>query len=149
MQAVNSAIRDVNGTVDGDEAEPDEIDQNQSYGIIEPLKVDHEEEYVDEDRLTTVTVEAVEVSRDGLHRIFDEDEQGFRKMDGPEIDDASFSTTGKEKAKNGMKRIWTKERPGEKRRKKKKFKYESKAERKVTRYKERSGNKAKAKSRRE
>lgn len=147
MQAVNSAFRDMNGMVDENEAEPDEIDQSQSHGVTEPMKVDHEEEYVDEDRLTTVTVEAVEVSRDGLHRIVDEDEQVLHKINAPKIDDAS-STIGKEKTKNG-KRICTKERPGEKRKKKKKFKYESKAERKVTRYKERSGNKAKAKSRRE
>ena len=47
------------------------------------------------------------------------------------------------------KRVWTKERPSGPKKKKKKFKYESKAERKVTRYKERSGNRAKAKARKE
>ena len=47
------------------------------------------------------------------------------------------------------KRRWTKDKPGRAKKKKKKFRYETRAERKVTRGKERAGNKAKAKSRRD
>lgn len=47
------------------------------------------------------------------------------------------------------KRVWTKAKPDQPKKKKKKFRYESKADRKVTRHKERAGGKAKAKARRE
>lgn len=106
--------------------------------------VDNEVEFVDEDRYTTVTVEAVQVSRDGLHKITQQDGRDGTESDTPAAAPAPPSTDQRGK------RIWTKERPGgPKKKKKKKFRYESKAERKVTRYKERSGNKSKAKARRE
>lgn len=99
-------------------------------------------EFVDEDRYTTVTVEAVQVSRDGLHKIAQQDGR-----DGTESDTPTAARAPPSMDQRG-KRIWTKERPGGPK-KKKKFRYESKAERKATRYKERSGNKSKAKARRE
>lgn len=104
--------------------------------------VDNEVEFVDEDRYTTVTVEAVQVSRDGLHKITQENKRDSTEPETPTVTRAPTTTD-----QHG-KRIWTKERPGGPK-KKKKFRYESKAERKVTRYKERSGNKSKAKVRKE
>lgn len=122
--------------------EDQEEDEETWDGIAEPPMVDDEVEFVDEDRYTTVTVEAVQVSRDGLHKITQEDE-----MDGNGSDTPTAARAPPSADQHG-KRIWTKERPGGPK-KKKKFRYESKAERKVTRYKERSGNKSKAKARKE
>ena len=78
--------------------------------------VDREEEYVDEDRYTTVTVEAVNVDRDGLHNSKAEsDERKAARSKAAEV-----VTDQPEKE--------AKERP----KKKKKFRYESKADRRVT-----------------
>ena len=35
--------------------------------------LDHDEEYVDEDRYTTVTIEAVDVSKEGLQKVAGEE----------------------------------------------------------------------------
>lgn len=113
--------------------------------------IDHEDDYLDDDRHTVVTVEAVHVSRDGLHRkqqddgSEDEDTQvqngkthGGRFTDGKTVNGDSNRIA---KHSRGLE-----SRPKKKR---KKFRYESKAERKVTRSKERTGKRAKAKARRE
>lgn len=124
------------------------VDGGQWEGIAEDPRVDHEDEYVDDDRFTSVTIEAVDVSKDGLHKLKQEDEvdsedaSGEKKSDGRRNNSAS---QGQEKPK----RIWTKEQPIGPKKTKKKFRYESKAERKVTRHKEKSGNKASARARKE
>lgn len=105
--------------------------------------MDHEEEFIDDDRYTTVTVEAVDVSKDGLHKIIQEGETGGEESESNLVD-RPVPKTGQD-----AKRVWTKERPGGPKKKKKKFRYESKADRKITRHKERSGNKSKAKARKE
>ena len=113
--------------------------------------VDHEDEYSDEDRFTTVTVEDVEVSKDGLQTAAQNE---ANEAEGSEIKTsdeqlqrmaALHQGTGSEKGK----RVWTKEAPRVPRKRKKKFRYENKTERKATRYKERLGNKAKARARKE
>lgn len=91
---------------------------------LEP--VDHEEEYIDEDRYTTVTVESVMVDRDGLHKpeqtrpeeidSDDEDEEHGNNKDGSKEQD---STSGKDQKKHPLK-------------KKKKFRYESKFDRQAS-----------------
>ncbi|KAJ9142681.1 hypothetical protein NKR23_g6971 [Pleurostoma richardsiae] len=86
---------------------------------LEP--VDHEEEYIDEDRYTTVTVEAVTVDRDGMHkpkRITEEEE---------DEDEAKDKTAAKFEGKDSEGSTDKKKFPPKK--KKKKFRYESKAER--------------------
>ena len=120
-------------------------------GIAEETNIDHEAEYEDEDRHTTVTIEAVNVTKKGLQKAIaaqgsdeDEIEDGLDTVD-VDAADKSIETGTTTKTK----RIWTKERPGGPKKKKNKFRYESKAERKATRYKERSGNKAKAKARKD
>lgn len=152
MEAVNSMLRDGDGEVIETNEEDGAMEQTQWDGIAEVLEIAHEAEYIDEDRFTTVTVEAVEVSKDGLHRTAEDDEEPNEDSDIREGDNGRMSTTsvsdGKAKTEN-KKRVWTKERPGGPKKKKKKFKYESKAERKVTRHKEKSKGKAKAKARRE
>lgn len=131
-----------------DAQEAETADGDQWEGIPEDPVVDHEDEYVDDDRFTSVTIEAVDVSKDGLHKLNQEDEvdsedaSGEKKSDGRRNNSAS---QGQEKPK----RIWTKEQPTGPKKRKKNFRYESKAERKVTRYKEKSGNKASARARKE
>jgi len=93
--------------------------------------VDREEEYVDEDRYTTVTVEAVDISK-----------EGFAKSGIEESDDSEKEVPKLVEKEEKTKKVWPKKAP------KKKFRYESKAERKATRGKQKAGNKAKADARR-
>lgn len=82
--------------------------------------VDHEEEYIDEDRYTTVTVESVSVTRDGLHKpqVDGKDNEEDKKVEEPKED---------QKAKSRR----------EPKKKKKKFRYETKFERQLTDKKQR------------
>jgi len=94
--------------------------------------VDHEAEYVDEDKYTTVTVEAVDVSKEGLSKVVDEDED--------DMEEKTFSKPFDKDEKG--KKVWPKKV------RKKKFTYETKTERKFTRAKQKAGNKVKADARR-
>lgn len=129
---------------DDDNADEDEDGQANGDQVDIPeraSKLHHEEEFIDEDLYTTVTVEAVDISKDGFHKVAQEGQEGG--------DESNKPTAGRPSIRPGAKRIWTKERPHGPKKKKKPFRYESKAERKVTRFKERSGNKSKAKARKE
>lgn len=120
-------------------------------GVEEILSVEHEAEYVDEDKYTMVTVEALDMSKEGLHKL----EQEGRKQDDEDHieevvekdDDAGAKDTKSRKPR------WTKEKPKDRtdkpKKKKKKFRYETKAERKFTRMKQGARNSREAKSRRE
>ena len=124
------------------------IEFEQWNGIVEDTSVDHEDQYVDEDRFTTVTVEAVDVSRDGLHKtILDYEENQAPTIEGPSEGETTKSGTKEWQDAEQEKRSRTKKPPNRPKKRTKKFRYESKAERKINRYKERSGNKAKAKAR--
>lgn len=113
-------------------------DDEEWNGIdAEPIEeIDHEAEYIDEDRYTTVTVETVEVSKDGLHAAGEEDEEQAGKAHTPRNDSKDGSELAKPK----------KAYPPKVR--KKKFRYESKGDRKLSRVKQKMGNKRKADSRR-
>ena len=123
-------------------------------GFAEPALIDHEAEYIDEDRYTTVTVEAVDVRHDGLHRI-DSDGSSSAGVDGDDSNEAGASHSKavegrQDEIKSKAKRAWTKENPNHvKKKKRKKFRYESKAERSATRLKEKAKNSAQARLRRE
>ena len=152
VEEVNLMIREANVASDlseqeheGEEERWDGIKENH-----EPL-VDHEDEYMDEDRFTTVTVEAVDVSKEGLQKSNqgEENESEASGNDRPNRDAQEISGLRERIGSEKGKRIWTKEPPGGPKKRKKKFRYESKAERKITRYKERSGNNAKARARKE
>jgi len=143
VETVNSMLRDAGDYTAQSSDSEQAVDGDSWDGIYDAPTFNHDEEYVDEDRLTTVTVEAVDVTRDGLHKIAgkDDEEEGDTRegpVDAPKGREANLTT----------KKVWTKERPRVPKKKKKKFRYEGKAERKVTRYKERLGRKAKAKERR-
>lgn len=119
VEAVNSALQAVEDGHGLDWQEKDE-DEDGWGGIVEeavPELVDHEEEYIDEDKYTTVTVEAVDISREGLSKAADSDAEEEPKKDysKPEED--------------------TKKKKWPKKERKPKFRYESKVERKAGRAK--------------
>lgn len=97
---------------------------------------------MDEERFTTVTVEAVDIDRDGFHNILEKTKKSDN--DNPRRPPATDAVGPKE---DTSKARVAKARDKRDNPKKKKFRYESKAERKATRFKERMGNRAKAKAR--
>lgn len=144
MQEVNALLRKAHSGGGLGDSEDEGAEEEDWAGIEEPTIVDDEAEYINEDKHTTVTIEAVEVDKEGLHKTIDgagdfQDEGG---------EETAVTEIQKMEGRRG-KRVWTKERPEKPKPKKKKFRYETKADRKGTRLKERSKNKTKAKSRRE
>lgn len=126
-----------NGIEDGDGGQKQEV-------------VDHEEEYVDEDKYTTVTVETVDIDRDGFKTKHTGDEDGDEDQEDEEDEEGQEAgKEAEEKAKAKGKRVWTAEKPksDKPKRKKKKFRYESKTERKVTRDKQKAKNRTQAQAR--
>lgn len=151
VETVNAMLREADGAVPEVEDGQNGSEMEEWHGVSEPSGVDHEAEYIDEDQYTTVTVEAINVSKEGIHRVMDAEEMddAAQRAEDKQVSTNGGATEGGNKVQNG-KRRWTKENPdGHIKKKKKKFRYESKAERKVTRYKERSGNKSKARARKE
>ena len=131
---------------DGKEDKEDEgsntSESEQEEARVEP--VDHEAEYIDEDKYTSVVVEEMDVTREGLRKVnesSDEDGVGGEE-DKPRVNETASSS----------KRTWTKDKPkdgsSKPKMKRKKFRYESKSERQVSRDKERSKNREQAKARR-
>jgi ribosomal RNA-processing protein 17 len=90
--------------------------------------IDHEEEYIDEDRFTTVTVESVIVSRDGLEKpVATEEIAG---------ENDNMDTPGEQCSATEPNDIKPKKR-------KKKFRYETRLERQLTETKRRIKSKSK------
>lgn len=118
VQTVNKLLRESNaaGTEDLEE-ESEEEDADEWGGFPDRPNldiVDHEEEYIDEDRYTTVTVESVLVSRDGLEK--------------PVIDASDDEKESSEKAPESN----TQKETRQPKKKKQKFRYESKFDRQIT-----------------
>lgn len=114
------------------EASSDEEGSDEWEGIPDPPNLellDHEEEYIDEDRYTTVTVESVAVSRDGLEKPPKAVEEG-------EDDDEEGEDKTENQAKDDAKTAQPKKR-------KKKFRYESRIERQLTETKRKIKGKSK------
>jgi ribosomal RNA-processing protein 17 len=132
VAAVNAILKEVSEVGAGlDSGEEGEVWGGiEDEGAEAEEVLDREEEYVDEDRWTTVTVEAVDISKEGLKKVREEesDEEVPQLL-------VEKNEAGKEKKK------WPKKE------KKKKFRYESKAERRFTRGKQKAGNKARADAR--
>ena len=127
---VNAELRKQNPDLSESDSAPEINGQDEEWEGIEEVEpeVAQDEEYVDEDKYTTVTVEAMKDPRD-------------------ESEDAAESkkAVGENRTANGgsqapKKRIWNKEDKAKS--KKKKFRYESKAERSITRQKQKSKNHA-------
>ncbi|KAI9809707.1 MAG: hypothetical protein M1825_000139 [Sarcosagium campestre] len=151
VEAVNALVKQANGLTPGDSDDPEseEGGSTEWEGIDDSVcatEVNREEQYIDEDRFTSVTVEAVKVSREGLHNLVDDDETPGKDVERPSrVNGAKRGADIKE----GDKRQYPNQSKSLKpKKKRKKFRYENKAERKVTRAKERAGNSAKARERR-
>lgn len=146
---VNAQL-DLPGEVDELGSDDNEDTEEGWHGVEEVPPFDHEAEYIDEDKYTTVTVEAMDLSKNGLHKV----EQESRKQDeADEVAEAEDKAVamGPSNATKSYKRTWTKEKPKDRadKSKKKKFRYETKAERKFTRMKQGARNSREAKARRE
>ena len=77
IEEVNAAIRPVDrnrdesgGATEGDGDEDEDVFE----GFEEPEPVDREDEYIDEDKYTTVTIESVGISKEGFEKVRDEEE---------------------------------------------------------------------------
>jgi ribosomal RNA-processing protein 17 len=141
VEAINAALRKSVGHYMSDESD----EGGEWEGFDDPPDVNREDEYVDEDKYTTVTVEAVGISREG----FVEPRQDAGSDEEGDVAVKRKKTNESEEAKP-QKRAEQGRKVKEKRpkRKKKKFTYESKVDRKVTRMKERSKNQLQAQARR-
>ena len=127
VQTVQQILRDAanaTGPLGQADNPPDEEWDGLSDNEVPEAPIDLEEEYIDEDRYTTVTVEAVRVDRDGLHRTDEDVEQTTEKSA------IAKSQEAEEKAESGKKE-WPKK-------KKKVFRYEDKHERKVAERKQKA-----------
>ncbi|KAI0866190.1 nucleolar protein 12-domain-containing protein [Xylaria cubensis] len=139
VQNVNNALKQAAeaGYIDIDDEEGGSTDHAtaEEWGGFQdkPLQedlIDHEEEYIDEDRFTTVTVESVNVSKDGLtsSRPDEEDSEA-------EVEDVDQGTQeAQPDNRHGKDRHATKK-------KKQKFRYENKLERKITNIKQKARSK--------
>ncbi|EED21689.1 protein required for cell viability Rrp17, putative [Talaromyces stipitatus ATCC 10500] len=142
-QALNESrkmLQQIRDDAESQESDNSDSEEEEWQGFVEPAPVDYEEEYIDEDKYTTVTVEEMGLSKDALH-----------KKDTPSSDVEEI--THKEKKEEVPQKPKATKKFGSKsgvtKKKKKQFRYESKEERKVTRRKERIGSRKKASSRRE
>lgn len=86
--------------------------------------VDHEEEYIDEDLYTTVKVEAVSVDRDGLHN--------KSELEAVDDDSGERSAADDTQSKNAKGTTSSEGRKDHPKKKKKKFRYETKVVRQMT-----------------
>ena len=138
---VNDLLRKANKDSDDDSTGAE--DEEEWGGIASPPRpsIDGVDEYVDEDKYTTVTIEAMD------------DAKAFAK----DSDDEEQTTVVKEDAGNKdgdvvkKKMVWSKGKKVDPKSKpkKKKFRYESKGERKETRNKQKAKNAAAKKARTE
>lgn len=94
-----------------------------------------EQEYMDEDKFTTVTIEPMT----------NDDDDGFSSN---QVESTAQSQNDAIDGLKPQKRLWTKKRPDTKKTKKKKFRYETKSERKATKLYQRAKNAKAAQTRR-
>ncbi|KAF4120163.1 ribosomal RNA-processing protein 17 [Geosmithia morbida] len=96
--------------------------------------VDDEEEYIDEDRYTTVTVETVDISRDGLNKPATREEEAAAAAAAEEKRKKyAEAAAAEEEAK-------AKKEDAKQKKKKKKFRYETKLERSLNDRKQKAKN---------
>lgn len=128
-----------------DEAEADDMDA--AWDGIEDVPVepiDHEAEYIDEDKYTTVTVEEVDISRDGISKVKGDVEE-VEAVQEPQPTTNGSAPTKKSPGRPGKDKDKSKKT---KKKKKKSFRYESPADRKLNRVKERAKKSKQAQARR-
>jgi ribosomal RNA-processing protein 17 len=140
-------LNGVGGAMEGSEEE-EEGAEEQWVGFEEETPVNGKDaEYVDEDQYATVTVEAVEITRDGFVAHHNSDEESAHDEGGVTAGEEAVEAKASTSDVKGGKKPWSKTRPAgdkSKRKKKRNFKYESKEDRKLNRTRERSKQKAHA-----
>lgn len=123
VQQVNALLREAQ--MAGHHGDSDDGSDNEWGGFADPPPalepMNFEEEYIDEDKFTTVTIESVNVDRDGLHK---PEADNSSEDDDDEAQKKRETKAGKEGAK-----AKDQQRP---KKKKKKFRYETKLERRAT-----------------
>ncbi|KAI0408169.1 nucleolar protein 12-domain-containing protein [Xylaria palmicola] len=136
VQNVNNALKQAAqaGYIEEEESGSSDGEAVEEWGGFQDTPaqsdlVDHEEEYIDEDRFTTVTVESVNVSKDGLISSRPDDEESADEEAGVE-----------EKTQIEPENRTAKDRHAPKK-KKQKFRYETKLERQITNIKQKAKNK--------
>jgi len=125
---VNKLLKESNAATSLADGSTSEESEEQWDGIPDPPEqdlVDQEEEYVDEDRFTTVTVESVNVSRDGFEKPSEESK----------LDQESQQAPPENKSEQAPPTLKPKKKKAPK------FRYETKLERKLTDTKQRLKNK--------
>ncbi|KAJ4311840.1 hypothetical protein N0V94_007746 [Neodidymelliopsis sp. IMI 364377] len=135
VEETNRLMRQANGDIteaedssssDGEDGDGDDGDDSVFKGFDDPIN--QQDEYIDEDKYTTVTVETVNINRVGFSRPGEEEAEIRKEREEREA----------KELEEKKKRVWTKERPRTDRPKKKKvkFRYETKVERKMERMKQ-------------
>jgi ribosomal RNA-processing protein 17 len=127
VAAVAAALKQANGHESEQTGTEDEADGDEFVGFEDPVPVNREDEYIDEDKYTTVTVEEVGISRQGFVDPGGESETGEEEQGQKD----SGSRTEHSKAK-------TKTSVSKPKKKRKKFRYEGREDRKATKLKERA-----------
>ncbi|KAL2002300.1 hypothetical protein VTN02DRAFT_207 [Thermoascus thermophilus] len=145
MEENRKRMKELTGDSDSESGSDSGTDgeEEEWEGFAEPPAVDYEAEYVDEDKYTTVTVEEMDPSREGLYKA--EKEDSDTEESSPD-EEAAETAPASKKSATKTKAAGKTEKP---KRKRKKFRYESKEERKLTRMKERLGKKKRAEARRQ
>ena len=139
VKNVNKMLRESGMVADPslEENSEDDNDSDEFTGFPDAPNleiVDHEEEYIDEDRYTTVTVESVAITRDGLAKPLTQEEH-------EEQDRVKEAKKREYEAEEEEKRRAARLKK-EKKDKKKKFTYENKIERRLTEAKRRIKSKS-------
>ncbi len=160
MEVVNAMFQGIDGNTSDADAEENGTSSAQPAQKPVVEKVDKEEQYIDEDRLTTVTVEAVDVSRDGLTTSTLHHPSSLSRSSCSEDSTHDEQTSPNRKHKHDAVSSLDnrpKKEPGDQRRtrqvrgkdtalsrptkRKKAFRYESKAERRLDRFKQSAAKK--------
>jgi ribosomal RNA-processing protein 17 len=155
MDAANGAIDNPAGIDSSSEEEGEDNDEEWTGFQDTPASSLNDAEYIDEDAYATVTVESVGISKDGFVAQNEEESEEEEEVDNVVSAAVAKVAAGASKLSGeGKKRVWTKDKPlglrrPSKKKREKKFRYESKTERKVNREKQRVKNKAQAAARKE
>ncbi|KAI9890443.1 MAG: hypothetical protein M1814_003927 [Vezdaea aestivalis] len=138
VEAVNSMIRKLDNPA-GEDVDSSGRDSSpwEGFGEVGKDEAQREDNFLDEGRLTSVTIEAIDITKDGFQN----------RADGRETDNTAksqvdcVSETSQKQRKS--------DRPSKRKKKKNPFRYESKVERKATRLKQVAGARARANKRKE
>ncbi|KAK2009403.1 hypothetical protein LZ32DRAFT_608574 [Colletotrichum eremochloae] len=139
VKAVSAILEEAQAANSDEDEEINAEDFEEWDGIEEaPNKqadvVDYEDEYIDEDRYTTVKVEAISVTRDGLEKLHQDSDEA--EADSQDESKAEKRVADDKATRTKVRKEWPK---------KKKFRYETKLERSLGAKKAKAKKKAKFK----